>query len=296
MQSFVVDTPGQSSRGQNDLHWTNTVPLVGVLRLDARGVILASQWRQANTSSSWIDFAMHMLRCGSFVQFISSDPQSVAHGISNLPLPSSRAGNDAGSVLRLLSSSSSPHLQCTLLLLGGIAWRLVLHYAPQTFTGLNTNLPGLYERTAPRMLQQPRQGPQSTTHCLDSTVTDALIGRLPDGTSLWPHPDVFNKSLCWNGFWEPHNESWFQARLQELQSGRPTLYSDAQWFSVLILHLRPEQRRSKDGEGSIVYAGRKLAGTPIIEKYAVIDLVNGPVALKSGALKDKRPKKRRKVQ
>lgn len=84
--------------------------------------------------------------------------------------------------------------------------------------------------------------------------------------------------MAWNGFWENHNEDWFQKRLAELQRGEKVpLYNEVQWRSILVRDLPQNKHRSKSDKGSVGYAIQELGRRPEWKEYAVIDLGSGAV-------------------
>lgn len=271
-------------------HGSSAVP--GRLHLDPRGITWIEERRIRKPSESWAILVKALLINGCFFQWRGKGSFSrhlfqpvdyVTHTRWENPNARTREvwWTSHGKLIdayrhqvQLLLRSVAPQV----LAMGGIAWRLAVEY------GSPTDLQRAAERPSYKFLSH------CTTHPSEipvSTVTDnhlyadeirVLFGQLLDGKSLWPHPDIFNKTMAWNGYWEKHNEEWFQKRLHHLQTvPNPTLYDDTQWHNIIIKDLPPELRRSKVDEGSLAFAEGELREEPELIKYAVIDLQAGPV-------------------
>ncbi|KAG1803907.1 uncharacterized protein HD556DRAFT_1437642 [Suillus plorans] len=153
--------------------------------------------------------------------------------------------------------------------MGGIAWRIALHYGPES----------LFAATL--------SGP-STDACLhghvhriggdiDDMVTDhdvALLLGATDDTSLWPPVDIFERYEKWQGEWSHEWEAWFQKRLQGIRSGDKDLFlTRKRW----IKHRRRYTAREYD-DPALVGSEGHAAGLcaeadrlyPPMESYAAL--------------------------
>ncbi|KAG2063252.1 hypothetical protein BDR04DRAFT_1123391 [Suillus decipiens] len=131
-------------------------------------------------------------------------------------------------VRRLLSY---PHAR-RFLTMGGLVWRIALHYGP----------PGLF----PAALSPPSTDATMHLHFdrfgsdIDDRVTDGEIDLLlgiTDRGSLWPTPDLWGRWQRWQGEWSEDLERWFQGRITTMGSRkRPVLLTHAQWKSSIRRH------------------------------------------------------------
>ncbi|KAG1717613.1 uncharacterized protein EDB91DRAFT_1259493 [Suillus paluster] len=96
-----------------------------------------------------------------------------------------------------------------LLSMGGILWRIALHYGPASLISAALSGPST---DACMHLRADRVGSD-----IDDTVTpDAialLLGTTRTGHSLWPPVDIFDRYQFWQGEWSPKWEEWFNGRI-----------------------------------------------------------------------------------
>ncbi|KAG1863253.1 hypothetical protein DFJ58DRAFT_912422 [Suillus subalutaceus] len=95
------------------------------------------------------------------------------------------------------------------LTMGGIIWRIALHYGPDhlfaaALSGPSTDayVHGNVERNG--------------THVDDAVFPQdiqLLLGVAVDMSSLWPPLDIFHRYQKWNGEWTPQWETWFMTRI-----------------------------------------------------------------------------------
>ncbi|KAG2031211.1 hypothetical protein BDR03DRAFT_1016298 [Suillus americanus] len=116
--------------------------------------------------------------------------------------------------------------------MGGIMWRIALHYGP------------------PKLFALAISGPSSNAsmliHCeshnslVDDTVSDediSLLLGITDCGSLWPTLDLWEKNENWSGEWGAKSERWFTAHIREIARGSPsTVLSRQQWKSAIRRH------------------------------------------------------------
>lgn len=99
------------------------------------------------------------------------------------------------------------------LTMGGIAWRIALHYGPESLFAAALSGPSTDAYVHGRVDRIGRD--------IDDTVTAddiaLLLGTATGGGSLWPPVDIFEKYEKWQGEWSHEWEAWFQKRLLGIQ-------------------------------------------------------------------------------
>ncbi|KAG1848235.1 hypothetical protein F4604DRAFT_1687775 [Suillus subluteus] len=103
--------------------------------------------------------------------------------------------------------------------MGGIAWRIALHYGPESLFAAALSGPST---DAYLHGHASRIGGD-----IDDVVTNddiALLLGTAGCSSLWPPPDVFEKYQKWQGEWSHEWEAWFQKRLRGIQNHDRSLF------------------------------------------------------------------------
>lgn len=253
-------------------------------------MVRAGDWRRHNLCSSWTPLIIELLHHGCFFQWRDDTISSEVPDLHSIPdssrqtpiltkdwwsLSSTLPSAHSLGIRDFLSSAPTPFL----LSLGGISWRLTLHYESNSSLAQAASHPSFISATGNSPTKRVEYvGVPMDTQLLPCDL-DVLIGRLPDGRSLWPPPHVFSKSMAWNGSWKSHNEDWFQKRLGELQAEKKVIpYNEVQWRSILVRDLPRDKHRSKSAEGSVGHAIQELGRRPELKEYAVIELGSGSAA------------------
>ncbi|KAG1722730.1 uncharacterized protein EDB91DRAFT_1088025 [Suillus paluster] len=108
------------------------------------------------------------------------------------------------------------------LTMGGIVWRVALHYGPPSLFSAALSGPSIDAYMHHRV---DRVGSD-----IDDTVTpDAvalLLGTSLTGRSVWPPHDTFERFQKWHGEWSEGWEDWFNKRITALY--RPSMQTPAQ--------------------------------------------------------------------
>lgn len=116
--------------------------------------------------------------------------------------------------------------------MGGILWRIALHYGPKSLFAAALSGPSTDAYVHGHV---NRIGGE-----IDDMVTDADIALLlgtTEGFSLWPPADIFERYEKWQGEWSHEWEAWFQKRLQGIQSRDKSLFLTRQkWIKYRRRH------------------------------------------------------------
>ncbi|KAG2082630.1 hypothetical protein BD769DRAFT_1300352, partial [Suillus cothurnatus] len=97
------------------------------------------------------------------------------------------------------------------LTMGGIVWRIALHYGPSELFA--------------SAISGPSSDATTLIHCeshetlVDDYVSDediSLLLGITDRGSLWPTLDLWEKNENWSGEWGAKSERWFTARIREI--------------------------------------------------------------------------------
>ncbi|KAG2107600.1 hypothetical protein DEU56DRAFT_688819, partial [Suillus clintonianus] len=108
-----------------------------------------------------------------------------------------------------------PHAR-RFLTMGGILWRIALHYGPSGFFSSAISVP-----SADASLHLHfDQGADPTV--VDDRLSDAEISLLlgiTENGSIWPTLEIWEKNEHWSGEWNAKAERWFQAHIREISTG-----------------------------------------------------------------------------
>ncbi|KAG2062536.1 hypothetical protein BDR04DRAFT_1165043 [Suillus decipiens] len=111
------------------------------------------------------------------------------------------------------------------LTMGGIVWRIALHYGPSSLLSAALSGPST---DAYIHYHVDHAGPY-----IDDTVSQADINLLLGSTnkgSFWPTLNTWTKTQKWHGEWSSENEVWFQNRLRDMHSRKEdAVVTHAQW-------------------------------------------------------------------
>jgi hypothetical protein len=118
------------------------------------------------------------------------------------------------------------------LTMGGIVWRIALHYGPSELFA--------------SAISGPSSDATTLIHCeshetlVDDYVSDediSLLLGITDRGSLWPTLDLWEKNENWSGEWGAKSERWFTARIREIARGsRSAILTRQQWKAAVRRH------------------------------------------------------------
>lgn len=118
------------------------------------------------------------------------------------------------------------------LTMGGIVWRIALHYGPSSLLPAALSGPST---DAYIHYHVDHAGPY-----IDDTVSQAdinLLLGLTNKGSFWPNLDIWTKTQKWHGEWSSENEVWFQDRLRDMHSQKEgAVLTHAQWVRKCRRH------------------------------------------------------------
>ncbi|EIM80800.1 uncharacterized protein STEHIDRAFT_162567 [Stereum hirsutum FP-91666 SS1] len=152
---------------------------------------------------------------------------------------------------------------------GGLLWRIAMEFGDLRLVEAAVRGPSaiatLHLRGDISDLPEP-----SITDSLSEGELDALLGRVENGSSIWPPLDIFEgpSSLVWDGEWSFENERWFSRRRNQLVRGENVFNRLNDWYRDV-----PRSggiRRRSDGVGSLAWAERfARAVTPMSRLYRI---------------------------
>ncbi|KIK36125.1 hypothetical protein CY34DRAFT_16598 [Suillus luteus UH-Slu-Lm8-n1] len=205
--------------------------LVVSKRTEARLVLWRAQYPQVPV---WF-FAHRCLSLGmDWRVFTASSTPTLQPSISTSTSPRPlKAGTSffVDYARRVHSLLQLPHAR-RFLTMGGLLWRIALHYGPSelfasAISGPSSDASKLFRCEAHDTL-------------VDDTVSDEDINLLlgiTDRGSIWPTLDLWEKNENWAGEWGARSERWFTARIREIErSSLSAILTRQQWKSAIRRH------------------------------------------------------------
>ncbi|KAG1863907.1 hypothetical protein F4604DRAFT_1929029 [Suillus subluteus] len=120
------------------------------------------------------------------------------------------------------------------LTMGGIIWRIALHYGPAGLFATAISGPSI---DAAVHLHFDEGGDRTT---LDDRVSKAEISLLlgiAENGSIWPTLDIWERNEHWSGEWSAKAERWFQSRIRQIEtSSHFSLRTRKQWKAAIRRH------------------------------------------------------------
>ncbi|KAG2038741.1 hypothetical protein BDR03DRAFT_1009492 [Suillus americanus] len=120
------------------------------------------------------------------------------------------------------------------LTMGGVIWRIALHYGPAGFFAAASSGPSV-DATVHLHFDE---GDDHTT--VDDRVSEAEIALLlgiTENGSIWPTLDIWERNEHWCGEWNAKSERWFQFRIRQIESSAHfSLHTRKQWKAAIRRH------------------------------------------------------------
>ncbi|TFY77830.1 hypothetical protein EWM64_g6182 [Hericium alpestre] len=254
----------------------------GYIFLDVHGQLRVLHWRNSGRMSSPTDDVRQLLRHGVpftwHVPIPSAPSRDVPSALAPPPPPTN--WHNVG------TSIETAHEQALIALflqpgahwflaMGRLAWRLALQYGPPTLVAEALQGPSHYVRVLRRGDLMGTPEPVSGDR-LYPGEEDLLIGRIPDGPSIWLPLSVFSSSSTWNGEWLPQNEAWFQCRHGMFSTPNMRTYTAAAWGRELRDQAGSRNRRTCTGIGSSEHGQTLLLQNVEALSFAIIRMSGPP--------------------
>jgi hypothetical protein len=116
--------------------------------------------------------------------------------------------------------------------MGGITWRIALHYGPPTLFEFALAGPSAHARCQ----SDDRSDEAIVDDCVNEAEISLLLGVSELG-SVWPTLDIWERSENWTGEWSEKGEKWFQSHIHNVSVGSPTsILTRQQWKSKFRQH------------------------------------------------------------
>lgn len=205
--------------------------LVVSKRTEARIILWRAQYPQVPV---WF-FAHRCLSLGMDWRILtpSSSPTlqpSISTSTSPWPLKAGTSffGDYARRVHSLLQL---PHAR-RFLTMGGLLWRIALHYGPSELFAAAISGPS---SNASKLIRCEAHGTLVDDAVSDEDI-DLLLG-VTDRGSIWPTLDLWEKNENWAGEWGAKSERWFTARIREIERhSLSAILTRQQWKCAIRRH------------------------------------------------------------
>ena len=145
---------------------------------------------------------------------------------------------------------------------GGIGWRLCIEFMPRSIIREALRGP-----SAHAVAPLPSEHPWPAGIVVERPTVKhyaILTGRCLDGSSWFPHPEVF--ATVAPGEWTTWLEAWFAARIRDCTHNNHTRLSDSKWASLIRKAMPAVLRRTQaNADPRLTPALLALAGYPNVE-------------------------------